>query len=583
MRGLAIARTILFVVTALVVVVYYIPLGHFDYTNNWREGTYGFGVSTAAKVTDVTNPKLIADGIRPGDRVLVTLYTAQSSHTLFPWPGDRITLKFATPHGVKTETLRAYQAPFDIWTRLGGIIAIVPATVFLVVAFLLVYFRPGAMTWMFYLFAVGYFATKPSLAFWDSLPYPLYISLVAVLATLFSNFAALPLVQFVLRFPDDDVREGWRKRLDIAMWIYIAGSYALYAYNWVELTATGHDIAGLQDALNTYLPLSAFVISALILVKKFKLAAPEVRQRMTWLVAGLLLSFIAYAVFFIPAVPANLAVIIGYAAVLMPVSVAYAVFQYRVIDVNFVLNRAIVYGVLTLLVAALVSLLDWLVSRVLGGAHLQTSVEALITIGLGFALNRLHQTFESWVDRFLFWKRHRAEQYIRRVAAALPFATSDAAVTDGLVYEPVETLDLAGAALYRRSENSADFEFVAAWRASPMSGKFETNDNLVRFLKAEEKPVWLSELGTATDDRTGVFVLAVPILVRHQVIAFTLYASHRNGAQLDRDEVRMLEDLAVDAARAYDHVEAVRTREEMEEMRRKLERLDVSARARAAT
>ena len=490
-----------------------------------------------------------------------------------------MTFTFVTPHGVITRTLQAYQAqPFGIWTRLGGILAIVPATVFLVVAFMLVYFRPGAMTWMFYLFAVGYFATKPSIAFWDSLPYPAYLSLVAVLATLFGNFAALPLVQFVLRFPDDDVRDGWRKRLNVVLWVYVAGAYALYVYNWIALTATGHDIAALQDTLNTYLPLSAFAISAAILVKKFKIAAPEVRQRMTWLVAGLMLSFIAYGVFFIPAVPPNLAVIIGYAAVLMPISVAYAVLQYRVIDVNFVLNRAIVYGVLTLLVAALVSLLDWIVGKVLGGVHLQTSVEALITVGLGFALNRLHRTFESWVDRFLFWKRHRAEQYIRRVAAALPFATTDAAVTDGLVYEPVETLDLAGAALYRRAGESSDFEFVAAWRASPMAGKFEVDDNLVRFLKAEEKPVWLSELGTRTEDRTGVFVLAVPILVRHQVIAFTLYASHRNGAQLDRDELHMLEDLAIDAARAYDHVEAVRTREEMQELRRKLDRLDVSPR-----
>jgi len=35
-----------------------------------------------------------------------------------------------------------------------------------------------------------------------------------------------------------------------------------------------------------------------------------------------------------------------------------------------------------------------------------------------------------------------------------------------------------------------------------------------------------------------------------------------NGAQLDPDEVALLEELALEAARAYDHVEAVRVREQ---------------------
>ena len=48
--------------------------------------------------------------------------------------------------------------------------------------------------------------------------------------------------------------------------------------------------------------------------------------------------------------------------------------------------------------------------------------------------------------------------------------------------------------------------------------------------------------------------------MRHELVSFTLYGAHANGAQLDPEEVALLEDLAREAARAYDHVEAERVR-----------------------
>ncbi|MFY9860316.1 MAG: hypothetical protein WAK80_07120, partial [Candidatus Cybelea sp.] len=59
----------------------------------------------------------------------------------------------------------------------------------------------------------------------------------------------------------------------------------------------------------------------------------------------------------------------------------------------------------------------------------------------------------------------------------------------------------------------------------------------------------------------GIYTLAVPVTVRHELVSFTLYGAHANGAQLDPDEVVLLEELAREAARAYDHVEAERVRE----------------------
>jgi hypothetical protein len=80
-------------------------------------------------------------------------------------------------------------------------------------------------------------------------------------------------------------------------------------------------------------------------------------------------------------------------------------------------------------------------------------------------------------------------------------------------------------------------------------------------LMAEEKLVWLDELRSHLDPQNAaIYTLAVPVTVRHELVSFTLYGAHSNGAQLDPDEVALLEELAREAARAYDHVEAERAR-----------------------
>jgi hypothetical protein len=162
-----------------------------------------------------------------------------------------------------------------------------------------------------------------------------------------------------------------------------------------------------------------------------------------------------------------------------------------------------------------------------------------------------------------FRQRRIAERHLRRAASALPYATDEDAIVEGLVQVPADALDLAAAALYRRSAGGARFEGVAtAHQTSVAPAGFDANHLLVRMLLADEKLVWLDELRSHLDaGNVAVYTLAVPVTVRHELVCFTLYGAHANGAQLDPEEVDLLEELAREASRAYDHVEAVRVRE----------------------
>ena len=559
------ARALLIIVTLFVVVIYYVPIGHVDLAENWGEGTFGIALPPQRLIVSAVEPGSAADraGVRAGDRLVAHGNYELPTRVRSAYPGERETLTFERGGAARTVTLTAVPiASFSILGRIGGVLAYLPPTIFLLVAFLLVFLRPSIMSWAFYLFAVGYFGTGPVFMYWSHVLSPsVFWVLSFVLSTVFGPWSVLPLLPFVLRFPNGDVL-GWRRRVDPFVWAFLGLSYLIYVVEWRTFFLT--DSLPNWDAVpSAVIPLAGFLLAGLIVAKNVAMATPCDRQRWGFLAIGTIASFVAYAIYFVPGIPFVVGQVVGFAVVLMPICIAYAVFRLRVLDVNFVLNRALVYGVLSLGVVTMVSILDWVFSRVVAIGRLAIGFELLSAIGIGFLLDRINRGVESFVESVFFRRRRLAERYLRRAASALPYATDEAAIADGLVQVPVDAIDLAAAALYRRSAGGSRFEGVATANQTTVApAGFDGNHLLVRMLLADEKVVWLDDLRAQLDtENAAIYALAMPVTVRHELVSFTLYGAHANGAQLDPDEVALLEELALEAARAYDHVEAVRVRE----------------------
>ncbi|MBV9027990.1 MAG: hypothetical protein JO311_05195 [Candidatus Eremiobacteraeota bacterium] len=559
------ARGLLILVTLFIVAVYYLPVGHVDFAENWGEGSFGLTLPPRAATVARVEKGSSADraGVRPGDRLADRGNYEVSSRLRSAFPGERETIKFERSNRIYTATVTGAINPnFGLWQRVGGVLAYLPPTVFLIVGFLLVFLRPSVMSWALYVFAVGYFGTSPVFMYWSHVLSPAaYVALTFLLSTVFSPWAVVPLLPFILRFPDGGVN-GWRRRVDPFIWAFLALSYAVYVVEW-QLYYRQSSVPAWDVIPNTVIPLATFAAAGLILAKNVSTATPSDRQRWWFLAVGTFASFLAYAVYFVPGVPFAVGQVIGFAVVLMPLCIAYAVFRLRVLDVNFVLNRALVYGILSLGVVAFVSILDWFFSRVVAIGRLAIGLELLATVGIGFLLDRINRVVERIVESVFFRRRRLAEKHLRRAASALPYATKEAAIVDGLVQIPVDALDLAAAALYRLSEGGARYEGAATARQTTVAPPgFDGNDLLVRMLLSDESIVWLDEIRSHLDaENAAIYTVAIPVSVRHQLVSFTLYGAHANGAQLDPDEVELLKELAREAARAYDHVEAERTRQ----------------------
>ena len=435
--------------------------------------------------------------------------------------------------------------------------------VFALTGLLLVLLRPSLMTRSLYVFCVAY-GSLTATVYWTFLPGAIFVPLT-LFNTIFSGAGGdFPILLFVLLFPDYTLK-GWRLKVaTVVLAATVIGWLYLFTLSVLALFRPVPNMLELMVAPGELVWISAIAILAYTYAR----ANPVERQRLRWAVVGMSCAFAA-EVFNnyggVAGAPRVLTDAANALTIVMPASLAYAILRHRLIDVRFALNRALLYTGTTTALLAVMGFLDWATGRLVGDAHLSSAIEAGVAIGLGFVLNRLHQVLEGFVDRVLFRSRYRAETYLERVSASLPFATSERTVDDTLVREPLETLRLASAATFRHRD---DGDYVRVGSAGWDSGvpRLDRDDPLVRFLAAERANVWLEDvrhrvLGAPSGERAPV--LAVPVMSRNELVAFTLYGAHADGTQLDPDEVRLLDRLARAAASAYDHVEVAELRQRL--------------------
>ncbi|HEY7993022.1 MAG TPA: hypothetical protein VID24_02280 [Candidatus Eremiobacteraceae bacterium] len=542
-------------------------------------GTFGYTADADGRVTSVAASSAAANaGLRVGDRFAVaSVPIDQRRFVLGPLfltsrPGIALTLPVSTPSGSRQIAMTSSAERLSVADKLLVFARAFGAVFFVVVGAALVLLRPSPMTWALFFFTIG--LNPGSDATFDSfLPsgwYPVNWFLIV-----WSMVAgAVGFLTFALRFPH--VGAGWRRALSRMTPVLFAafalyGSYCViapYLYAQPGETATRwlYGFAAL-----------CFAAGLISLGATFFNEHGENRQRIKWVLVGCLIGLPAYTIGGVfdltsvfPMPPYWVICALLSLNLLIPTALAYAVIRHRVIDVTFVISRALVYGVLTSILVVAFALVDWVLGRQLSSSGLAVVVEVGITIAFAFWLNAIHHRVDRFVDRTLFRARHLAERRIERVAHALPHARSNDLVAELLVREPADALGLASAAVFRRADDERFVREMAVGWSPETTTEIYATDTLVLHLESEQAPIAVHELRWQRDDLPRGAAhpqLAVPIVVRKRLLGFALYGAHTGGVALDPDEIAIIGSLMTGASAAYDHLDAEAMRRESDAMR----------------
>jgi hypothetical protein len=489
----------------------------------------------------------------------------------------------ANGSAAKTVRLEATQTTRSWGDRLVLLADTLVGIAVILAACKLVWLRPGAMTWGFFLYAM-WFNPGQTFAYYAMLqPWPVGI-FVQEIAEAFAHGAGYAgLLIFALAFPFESAPPRMRRYrwFALGMGIAIAAMWlASFSNAFGEHTETVASVAFL-------LGYAIDAIVVFILAHRRHWLPPPDRQRMVWVICGCAIGLPAFIFAEIAQSTSLLQNALGWSLSNVIVGLLYlvngvlawfvsvAVVRRRVVSVSIPLRYGTILTALSLAVGVPIVNLHELLSHYQGTFRIPEWIWLLVIAPVALVLlQRLHELGVSLVDRLLNRRFHAAQRRIESAGDAMLAAQRDEAIDRLLVTTAVEALQLSSGAVYRQTDGSYRREFAVRWDESQARTLDPGRDAEVLRSVRQQKPVRLPRApwdGPNVDATLREPCIAVPIASDVLgAVGIALFGAHENGNDIDTDECEMLTRLAQRAAAGYDRAAFVRLADEVAELRARL-------------
>lgn len=307
---------------------------------------------------------------------------------------------------------------------------------------------------------------------------------------------------------------------------------ALDVSRQISATYYGHALSPAVPAAVQALTITLIAIPVLMLFAGYRKAPHESRLRIRWVLwSTAFLLMCALAVFALEPVQSRYPYLFEfvYAARLLCMGgYLYAAIRTRLVDVSFVVNRALVYTAITALLFGIFSVLELGLHEFAVSDKLSWVLQAIVALLLAMALSPLHRRLDHWVERFFFRKQRLAIAALRTFAAECAFIEHQNRLLETAVERLQQHCDAV--AIYERA--LAGYQLRgAAGRAWPDC--VDVDDAVFVSLRARRQEVDLHGLASAV----GVDSLAFPMIVG-EMLNGAVVCRPRAGEQFAPD-VRM--------------------------------------------
>jgi hypothetical protein len=348
-------------------------------------------------------------GIAAGDRIRLAATPFDERRFVSgagtnPPPGTIVDVAYSHDGLSRNARLTAVAAPLTTPQRVALLFLCFASLVFIAVGATLMLVRPSYATWGFGLYCL---LTQPAAMY--ALPWPSAGAAFAatIVYDIIQNAGVAGLVLFALDFPRPfDV--AWRARIRAllpALFIVLA-AMTLYPDIANLLLARGAQLENrvLQGAFG-----AVYLLAMLVLCDSYRRIEPAERERVRWVLLGfgfgLLGNYIGTTLIFstilASAPPLSVVLALTSLNVLLPLTVAHAVIRHRVLEIRVVIERALVFVVLTTILATIFALLDYLFGTLLEDFRISRWIAAAISLGIAFSFKWLEDhTTEALRARF---------------------------------------------------------------------------------------------------------------------------------------------------------------------------------------
>jgi two-component system NtrC family sensor kinase len=333
-------------------------------------------------------------------------------------------------------------------------------------------------------------------------------------------------VHFCCVFPEP---QRWIQRRGAAALVYVPGLALLacnlgFIFGWVSSAAPLLEIRWLLDRIWLAFLCAMYLAGAVVLTAQLRRADDAiVRRQLTWLRNGAVVGILPFAALYVvpyligvpPSHLMNLAVL---SLPLIPLTWAYAILRYRLMDVDIIFQEGYVYTLATLAVLAIFYGVIFSMNR--GGEVSGTAMLALVLIA-AFIFQPIRNWLQEQLDRYYFYKdRYDYRRTLIEFARELGSPTDLHEMLDSVADRLVRTLGIRHVAFFVWDERAAAFRLeLASNRQGNRTGSVPDDLDLSFLSPNPSKPYLFFE---RTRNMLDVISKDLPVSVRRSIAELEL-------------------------------------------------------------
>jgi hypothetical protein len=279
----------------------------------------------------------------------------------------------------------------------------------------------------------------------------------------------LSLVFLPLLFPDGHPPSnrwrpvGWLGGLSIGLTV-VSSMIVLWPERGPALVtgdeSPSHVVRVLVDFIAGPMLFVAGLGAVISLLVRFRRARGDERQQIKWFVSAAALSLVWILVFgqYSPRVLPEAIVALSFLLVVpsIPIATGIAILRYRLYDIDRIINRTLVYGSLTLMLALVyfgsVTVTQALFHTLTSQEQLPQLVVVASTLLIAALFNPLRRRIQSFIDRRFYRRKYDARKTLEAFSAKLRDETDLEALNNDLVGVVRETMQPAHVSLWLRPD-----------------------------------------------------------------------------------------------------------------------------------
>jgi len=265
---------------------------------------------------------------------------------------------------------------------------------------------------------------------------------------------------------------------------------------------------------------------------------------------------------------------------------AIGLFRYDLLDMGMLIQKGVLYSLLTTALTCLYACIVTLADRLLTGMTFSESIHLPLLLFLVVALvfSPFKDRIQRLIDRTFFHHRLEYRKALGDISRTIVSLLNPEDIGQRITQALADRMHLQGAAMIIRTDNGSGFQQLAAVGKRPHipSDRHDPIRRLLLQVEHHPKPVLRQHLGTydhaheSTEmlsdmDRVGADVL-VPLRCRKEATGFLLLGEKRSGALYFSGDIDLLETLAGQTALALENEKNFRKAESLsQDLERRIE------------